>query len=171
MNTKLSNNIKSLLKNEEFNLDYESSMVQSRILSSILKVIEGKKMTQTELSEKTGLKQPFLSGLFNLHKKLNMNHIALLQKALDIKLQPPNYYSKEEHYKTFYSDKEYIPAITQFIDSEILKETQFISWVKDKEMKTANKETYSIIETTTLKELITKSDNSFEFAETEDLFR
>ena len=171
MNMKLSNNIKSLLKKEEFDLDYESSMAQSRILSSILEVVEDKKMTQTELSEKTGLKQPFLSGLFNLHKKLNMNHIALLQKALEIKLQPPKYYSEEKHLKKFYSDKEYIPATTQFIDSDVFKGAHFVRWVSDKQIRTVNKDAYSIIETISLKDLKNKSDKSIEFCEVEDSFR
>src|SRR5690606_3879458 len=111
----------------------------SRILSSILEVVEDKKMTQTELSEKTGLKQPFLSALFNLHKKLNMNHIALFQKALEIKLQPPKHYSEEKHLERFYSDKEYIPATTQFIDSDVFKGSHFISWVNDKKIRTSSK--------------------------------
>ena len=171
MNMKLSNNIKSLLKKEEFDLEYESNMVQSRILSSILEVVEDKKITQAELSEKTGLKQPFLSALFNLHKKLNMKHIALFQKALEIKLQPPKYYSEEKHLKKFYSDKEYIPATTQFIDSDVFQGIHFISWISDKQIRTANKETYSIIETISLKDLKNKSDKGLEFCEVEDSFR
>ena len=171
MNMQLSSNIKTLLKKEEFDLDHESSMVQSRILSSILEVVEDKKMTQTELSEKTGLKQPFLSALFNLHKKLNMNHIALFQKALGVKLQPPKYYSEEKHLKKFYSDKEYIPATTQFIDSDVFNGTQFVSWISDKHLRTANKGTYSIIETISLKDLKDKNDKSFEFCEVQDSYK
>ncbi len=168
---KLSSNIKSLLRRDEFDLEYESNMVQSRILSSILEVVEDKKMTQTELSEKTGLKQPFLSAIFNLHKKLNMNHIALFQKALDIKLQPPQYYSEERHSEKFYSDEEYIPATTRFIDSDVFKGTHFVSWINDKQIRTSAKDAYSIIETISLKDLKDKSDKDFEFCEVEDSYR
>lgn len=171
MNMKLSNNIKSLLKKDEFDLEYESNMVQSRILSSIIEVVEDKKMTQAELSAKTGLKQPFISGLFNLHKKLNMNHIALFQKALDIKLQPPKYFTEDKHLEMFYSDKEYIPATTQFIDSENFKEAHFISWISDKKTKKTYKDAYSVIKTISLKGTEKTKDQSFKFLEIEVSFR
>ena len=171
MNMKLSNSIKSLLTKDEFDLEYESNMVQSRILSSILEVVDDKKMTQTELSEKTGLKQPFLSALFNLHKKLNMKHIALFQKALEIKMQPPEYYSEEKHLERFYSNKEYIPATTHFIDSDVFKGAHFVSWVNDKQVRTSNKGAYSIIESISLKDLKSKNDKNFEYCEVEDSFR
>lgn len=163
MNMKLSNNIKSLLEKDEFDLEYESKMVQSRILSSILEIVENKKMTQTELSEKTGLKQPFLSALFNLHKKLNMNHIALFQKALNIKLQPPYYYSEKKHSEEFYSDKEYKPTNKKFVDSGFFKDNHFVSCIYDDQFKNSSEEDYSIIETISLNDLKDRNNKDFEF--------
>lgn len=159
MDTKLSK-IRSFLKNDEFDIEHESKMVQSRILSSILKVVEEKNMTQTELSKKTGLKQPFLSELFNLHKKLNMNHIALFQKALEIKLQPPNYYSEERHSEKFYSNEEYMPATTNSIDADKFKGAHFTSGPTDKKIKTENREAYSVIKMISSKGLKEKSDKA-----------
>jgi predicted XRE-type DNA-binding protein len=168
---KLSNSIKSLLLKNDFDLEYESNMVQSRFLSSIIEVVEDKNITQAELSEKTGLKQPFISALFNLHKNLNMNHIALFQKALDIKLQPPTYFSEDKHSEMFYSDKEYIPATTHFIDSEVFKGSPFVSWIGDKQIKKSINDVYSVVETISLNDLKKNKDTSFEFLEIEDSFR
>ncbi|WP_190311293.1 helix-turn-helix domain-containing protein [Psychroflexus gondwanensis] len=168
---KLSNSIKSLLQKNDFDLEFESNMVQSRFLSSIIEVVEDKNITQAELSEKTGLKQPFISALFNLHKNLNMNHIALFQKALDIKLQPPTYFSEDKHSEMFYSDKEYIPATTHFIDSEVFKGSPFVSWIGDKQIKKSINDAYSVVETISLNDLKKNKDTSFEFLEIEDSFR
>jgi predicted XRE-type DNA-binding protein len=151
MNTKLSNNIKSLLKQSDFNLEHESKMVQARILSTILEIIDHKNLTQVELEELTGLKQPFLSGLFNQRKKLNMEHIALFQNALRIKLQPPTYLNEEEHNEKFYSDDGYEPARTYFPDSFSLKDERIISWINTKNYKCIiDKEDYSVIESGSL---------------------
>lgn len=108
MNMKLLDNIKSQLNNDNFDIVFESKMVQSRIISTFLEVIESKKLTQNYLEELTGLSQPFLSALFNNRKKLNVEHIAKLQNALKIVLQPPKYLTFEEHYHTYYQEDEYI---------------------------------------------------------------
>ncbi|WP_034236098.1 transcriptional regulator [Arenibacter certesii] len=151
MNTKLSNNIKSLLKQSDFNLEHESKMVQARILSTILEIIDDKNLTQLDLEELTGLKQPFLSGLFNQHKKLNMEHIALFQNALRIKLQPPAYLNEEEHYEKYYSEDGYEPVRTYFPDSFTLKDERIISWINKKNNKyIIDKEGYSVIESGSL---------------------
>jgi transcriptional regulator with XRE-family HTH domain len=108
MNTKLLNKIKSQLNNNNFDIVFESQMVQSRIISTFLEVIENKKLTQKDLEDLTGLTQPFLSGLFNNRKKLNVEHIAKFQNALKIVLQPPKYLTLEEHHNTYYQEDEYI---------------------------------------------------------------
>lgn len=151
MNTKLSNNIKSLLKQSDFNLEHESKMVQARILSTILEIIDDKNLTQLDLQELTGLKQPFLSGLFNQNKKLNMEHIALFQNALKIKLQPPTYLNEEEHNEKFYSDDGYEPARTYFPNSFSLKDERIISWINTKNYNyIIDKEGYSVLESGSL---------------------
>lgn len=104
---KLLNKIKDELKLDTFNIEFESEMVQSRILSSFLEVIDEKGLTQTDLEKLTGLTQPFISALFNNRRKLNVEHIALFQEALKIVLQPPTYLSKEEHTNKFYTDTDY----------------------------------------------------------------
>lgn len=151
MSTKLSNSIKSLLKQNDFNLEHESKMVQARILSTFLNIIDDKKLTQSDLEKLTGLKQPFLSSLFNQRRRLNMEHIALFQNALKIKLQPPEYLNDEEHNEKFYSDKEYVPTKTYFPDSFSLKNENIVSWINTKNYKcTIDKEGYSIIESGSL---------------------
>jgi len=102
------NKIKKQLNNIDFDLVFESQMVQSRIISSILEVIEEKKYTQQDLENLTGLSQPFLSGLFNNRKKLNVEHIAKFQNALQIVFQPPKCLSKTEHNHMYYIEEEYI---------------------------------------------------------------
>lgn len=108
MNTKLLDKIKGQLNHDNFDIVFESEMVQSRIVSTFLEVIESKNFTQNDLEELTGLSQPFLSALFNNRKKLNVEHIAKLQNALKIVLQPPTYLTIEEHYNTYYQEDEYI---------------------------------------------------------------
>lgn len=151
MSTKLSNSIKSLLKQDDFNLEHESKMVQARILSTFLGIIDDRKLTQSDLEKLTGLKQPFLSGLFNQRRRLNMEHIALFQNALKIKLQPPEYLNDQEHNEKFYSDEEYVPTKTYFPDSFSLRDENIISWINTKNYRCAiDKEGYSVIESGSL---------------------
>ena len=97
------NKFKDMFNSKSFDLEHETDMVQSRIVSTILEVKEKTGMTQKKLSELTGLKQPFISALFNNRKRLNMEHIALFQNAMEFKLQPPKYLSSKEHFNKFYS--------------------------------------------------------------------
>lgn len=101
------NEFKRNLDQESFDLDHETKMVQLRILSSILEVIDAKGLTQSNLEELTGLKQPFISALFNNRKNLNMEHIALFQHALQIVIQPPAHLSIDEHINAFYKESDY----------------------------------------------------------------
>lgn len=104
---KLLNELRDQLQFQDFDLEHESNMVQSRLLSPILEVIEEKGLTQSQLAIKTGLKQPFISAIFNVRKKLSMEHIALLQNALGIVMQPPEYLSEHQHINKFYSKSDY----------------------------------------------------------------
>lgn len=104
MTMKSLNKLKEIFSIDTFDLEFESQMVQSRIISTLLEVIESKKLKQKDLVELTGLSQPFISALFHNRKKLNVEHIALFQKALDIVLQPPTYLDANEHKKYYYSD-------------------------------------------------------------------
>ena len=103
----LLNQLRRTLNDDKFDLQFESEMVQSRIISTFLDIIDQKHYTQKELESLTGLKQPFISALFNNRKKLNVEHIALFQKALNIILQPPSYLSKDEHISKFYKDEDF----------------------------------------------------------------
>ena len=154
MNMKLSNNIKSLLKYDDFDLEHESKMVQARILSTFLEIIDQEKHTQLDLEKLTGLKQPFLSGLFNQRRKLNMDHIALLQKALKVKLEPPKYLEEEDHIKKFYSNDEYEPAKSYFSDSFSLKNKPIIRWVNaEKKLNEIDKKDYTLLDSDNLPKL------------------
>lgn len=115
MNMKLFEQIRNQLNENKVDIVFESQMVQSRIVSTFLEVIENNKVTQKELEERTGLSQPFLSAIFNNRKKLNVEHIAKLQNALDIILQPPKYLTNEEHYNTYYQEDEYLGLIERNI--------------------------------------------------------
>ena len=107
MNLKLLNEIQKSLDDSDFDLAHESNMAQARILSPFIEIIESEGITQEDLESKTGLSQPFLSAILNIRKKLNMEHIALLQNALGVVLQPPTILSKSEHSKKFYSKNDY----------------------------------------------------------------
>ena len=110
MNMKSLNTYRNAFDATSFDLEHEANMVQSRILSSLLEVIEKKGLTQLDLEVLTGLKQPFLSAVFNNRKKINMEHIALLQNALDIVLQPPAYLTKDQHLNKFYDQSDFESA-------------------------------------------------------------
>lgn len=101
------NEIQKAFEKNGFDLAHESDMVQSRILSPIIEAMEEKGVTQSELSEKTGLKQPFISAVLNVRRKLNMEHIALFQKALGIVIQPPTALSTDQHQHKFYNKEAY----------------------------------------------------------------
>ncbi|MFM7023237.1 MAG: XRE family transcriptional regulator [Flavobacteriales bacterium] len=103
----LLNKIQSEFDDNIFDIEHESNMVQSRLLSPIIETIESQGITQEELAEKTGLAQPFISAVLNIRKNLNMEHIALFQKALGIILQPPTTLTGKEHKSKFYSKEEY----------------------------------------------------------------
>ncbi len=107
MNTKSLEKIKAAISNvnvRKFNLDYEAEMVQARILSPFYEIIEDNNISQVELEKLTGIKQSFLSGLFGGSRKLSMKHIALLQKGLEIVMQPPKYLSLIDHNTEHYTD-------------------------------------------------------------------
>jgi len=125
MNMKLLNKIKNQLNNEDFDIDFESQMVQSRIISTFLEVIENKNLTQKDLEDLTGLSQPFLSALFNNRKKLNVEHIAKLQNALKIVLQQPKYLTSDEHHNTYYQEDEYI-GLNKISELLLPKELDFL---------------------------------------------
>lgn len=101
------NKIQIEFENNSFDLEHESKMVQSRILSPIIEAIEEQGLTQEELAERTGLKQPFISAILNVRRKLNMEHIALFQRALGIIIQTPEVLSLNEHRNRFYNKEEY----------------------------------------------------------------
>ena len=103
----LLNKIQSEFENNGFDLEHESNMVQSRILSPIIEAIDEQGITQEKLSEKTGLSQPFISAILNIRKKLNTEHIALFQKALGIIIQTPKALAISEHKSKFYKKEEY----------------------------------------------------------------
>lgn len=117
MNMKSKNKFSNLYKGKEFNLELEAKLVQARFLSPIIEFIKSKKITQTELKKKTGLSQSFLSNLFNGNKKVNIEHIALLQNALGIVLQPPDPLTNEEHYAKFYENSD-IPSNKNYHNSQ-----------------------------------------------------
>ncbi|WP_412561709.1 helix-turn-helix domain-containing protein [Winogradskyella sp. MIT101101] len=98
------NKFKDILSNPKFDLNHETNMVQSRILSTILQVMDDREFNQSDLENLTGLSQPFLSSIFNNKKNLSMKHIALIQEALGIVLQPPKFLDKETHKAKFYSE-------------------------------------------------------------------
>jgi predicted XRE-type DNA-binding protein len=103
---KLLNKIKEGFKDEGFDLDHESSMVQARILSPILEKIERDKISQINLAELTGFTQPLLSALFNNTKKLSMKHISLLQKGLGVVIQSSDILTLKEHEERFHVNKD-----------------------------------------------------------------
>lgn len=135
MSMKLSNPANQILINNDFDLEHETKMTQARILSTFLEIIDERKLTQIELENLTGLKQPFLSGLFNLHRKLNMEHIALFQRALKIKLQPPEYLSKNKHVLKNYTETEYEPALAHFKEYSSFKDQIFLRWISPLDSK------------------------------------
>ena len=92
----------------EFDIEHETKMVQSRILSPILETIDNKKINQLELEKLTGISQSFISSLFNLKKGLNMEHIAKLQNALGIVLQTPEILDKNEHANKYYNKENFL---------------------------------------------------------------
>lgn len=122
MTMKSLNKLKNILSIDTFDLEFESQMVQSRIVSTLLEVIDDKKLKQKDLEELTGLSQPFISALFHNRKKLNVEHIALFQKALDIVLQTPTYLDVNEHKRNFYSDSSFYneDLIKSFDDIHII---------------------------------------------------
>lgn len=121
MDMKSLNKLTKHLNDNNFDILFESHMVQSRIISSILNAIEFKKLTQQDLEKLTGLSQPFLSALFNNRRKLNVEHIAKLQNALGIIFQPPTYLLNEHHLNEYYNEEQYIgfKSVSEFKKREI----------------------------------------------------
>ncbi|WP_243473063.1 helix-turn-helix domain-containing protein [Winogradskyella sp. MH6] len=109
------NKFKNILTNPNFDIEHETQMVQSRILSSILEIMDEKEYNQSDLERLTGLSQPFLSSIFNNKKKLSMRHIALIQEALGVILQPPTALSKEAHNNKFYNENDEPLETAKFI--------------------------------------------------------
>ena len=97
-----------------------------------------------------------------------MEHIALLQEALGIKLQPPAYLDNEEHIEKYYSNEEYEPAKTHFIDDCAFNQEHFVRWVStNKFTNNLDKGSYAVVDTGSLSDkLLDKQINSFIIDET-----
>ncbi len=100
-------NLQEYFADSSFDLEYETKMVQSRLISTILEAMDEKEFIQSDLAKLTGLSQPFISAIMNNHKNLNMEHIALFQKALNIVLQPPKYLDNNEHRNKYYCSNDF----------------------------------------------------------------
>lgn len=97
----LNKNISNLIDLEGFDIEHETMMVQSRLLSPILQFKEDNNLSQNELAEMSGIKQPLLNSIINLKKNLSMKHIAQLQNAIDSVIAPrlvSRKYLKERYY-------------------------------------------------------------------------
>jgi len=142
----LLNKIRAEINNTKFDKEYEANMVQSRLLSPIIEIIEEQNITQEELSKRTGLKQPFISALLNIRRKLNMEHIALFQNALNIVIQTPDVLSKDEHKTKFYDLNDYDNSEELFVKLWNLNQNNFTnsySEIKNKVIYKNKKETFT----------------------------
>ena len=94
-----------------YNLDYydlkhETKMVQARIVSPLIKIIEVKGYTVNKLSELTNLTETKIDRLLNGAESITMEELALFQKALDVVIEPPFVLTKEEHNNKYYDTDE-----------------------------------------------------------------
>lgn len=83
-------------------LDYEALMIQARLLSPYLTVMEDKGFDNTELSKRSGIEEYRIKLIFSGNAFITMEEIAMIQEALDVIAQPPFLLTKEAHKKQHY---------------------------------------------------------------------
>ena len=72
---------------DEFDLDFETRMINYRFLSIVDEKMEELDLSKKDLAEAIGTSASYITQLFNGSKILNLNTLAKLQNALDIKFK------------------------------------------------------------------------------------
>lgn len=98
---------------DNFDLEFETEMIQMRFMSEVERLMEENKVTKTKLAKLIGTSASFITQLFQGNKKLNLETIAKFQNALDYKFQidavndvtrPLSYLGFEDYYYKFNID-------------------------------------------------------------------
>lgn len=74
-------------KNDKQIFEFEADKMQIDFLHEIKKVLDEKDISSTDLAEKFGTSKAFISQLFSCDKRMNLIHLAKLQKFLDLKVK------------------------------------------------------------------------------------
>ena len=71
----------------DFDLEFETEMIQLRFMSEVERLMEEKHISKTKLAKLIGTSASFITQLFQGNKKLNLETIAKFQYALNYKFQ------------------------------------------------------------------------------------
>lgn len=78
---------KKLLKNKSYRKVYERMKPEYELANSLIEIRLRKKLSQKNLAEKIGTKQPVISRLESMVAKPSLSLLTKISKALDVKLR------------------------------------------------------------------------------------
>lgn len=78
---------KILMKDKDYRKIYERMKPEYELANSLIKIRLRKKLSQKNLAEKIGTKQPVISRLESMVAKPSLSLLTKISKALDVKLR------------------------------------------------------------------------------------
>ncbi len=112
---------------------HDALLLSARFLSEISILMEQKSINKKMLAEKTGVSSAYITNLFRGNKLLNMEMIARLEKALDLKFQVKAFPKRfEVADKTYYynfhqSGSKKMPVDIDYTQPDIYQDSSMLS--------------------------------------------
>lgn len=106
--------------------DFGGETVQLRIMDIISSLMENKSISKADLAEKIGCNRSYVTSLFTVDKKLNLNTIAQFEKVFDMEFKPV-FDSKKKPVMHQFQPKVYVHNVSPLSKNEKLKKVAFES--------------------------------------------
>lgn len=97
-------------KSEKERIDFEAKIIHLEFISRLNELMRAKKISsKKELAQILGTSQSFVTQLFSGEKLINLRHLALLQRGLNIKysILPDQYYRLRYGFRESLADQGY----------------------------------------------------------------
>lgn len=110
-------------KKDKERYDFRADVIQSKIIDSILEIMQEEGVNKTNLAERMGVSNSFITQLFTVDKRLNFTHLAQLEDIFNrrIRVKFDNVEHRVVHCKTIQRSPKYGDGSKhQFYSSEKL---------------------------------------------------
>lgn len=87
MDTKKDKSDFLFFKKDKERYEFRADVIQSKIMDSILEIMEEEGVNKTNLAEKMGVSNSFITQLFTIDKRLNFTHLAQLEDIFNRRIR------------------------------------------------------------------------------------